>query len=207
MCEKGIILIIVIFLLFPLEANTNDNYIVDGRIFGRMHSWPVQSQLSLDEHVWNIVWNYTPISWIRGGQVNREFSSSDRLLFSPRRVFPSTVQSVLRWWSFVSALSVFRVERPWWPDMLPLVCSTRGLCCSIKTIYRSILVHVPRFDSSTIFFCTHWSLLRQIQVGPGIITHHRDWSRMNSLLYPDAKSQQVRLRLHCDFISSVYVCK
>lgn len=50
-CEKGTILIIVIFLLFPLEANTNDNYVVDGRIFGRMHSWPVQSQHWLEEHV------------------------------------------------------------------------------------------------------------------------------------------------------------
>lgn len=123
-------------------------------------------------------------------------------LFFPRRVFPETVQSVLRWWSFVSAL-VIRVDRPWWPGMLPVVCSTREICCSTKMIYRSILVHVPRFDSSTIFFCPHWNLLRQIQVGPGIITHRRDWNLINYRLYPDAKTQHLRLRVHFDFISSL----
>lgn len=95
MCEKGIILIIVIFLLFPSEANTNDNYVVDGRIFGRMHSWPVQFQHSLEAHVWNIGWNYTLISWIRGGQVNREFSSSDKLPFPLEECFQT--QYSLSW--------------------------------------------------------------------------------------------------------------
>lgn len=33
---------IVIFLLFPLEAKADANYVVEGRIFWRMHSWPVR---------------------------------------------------------------------------------------------------------------------------------------------------------------------
>ena len=101
----------------------------------------------------------------------------------PRRVFPDTVQSVLRWWSFASALSVIRIDRQFWPNVLSVVCSTKEFCCSTKMIYRSILARVPRLDCSTIFFCPHWSLLRQSQVGPGIITQRTDCIAISYLVF------------------------